>query len=327
MTSMQAGRTASANLDMADLNITSVTHAHLLACVNTELLARAVPGRTLRILDAGCGNGELIRVLDVALSAWYPDCLVEVYGYDVGDHGVQSAGFFDSTVRRLSEESPSVDWTERLHLIGASSGWPFPDEYFDIVVSNQVLEHVDDHLHFFKETRRALKQGGVALHLFPLRHYLWEGHLHLPLVHRIQSHDLRYAAIKRMSQMGIGPFRKSKAAGEGRQLADYSELHADYVWHWTNYLTESQVYALARQVGLRASLRYTPEFYVQKLRQLRRKPAVRQYDTEGRALTDALGAKCLRYASSVTVRLESTNSYHLGVHGDEGGSAGSEPRQ
>lgn len=43
----------------------------------------------------------------------------------------------------------------------------FPDETFDYVVSNDVLEHVADLAAAMRETRRILKRGGVCLATFP----------------------------------------------------------------------------------------------------------------------------------------------------------------
>jgi SAM-dependent methyltransferase len=41
--------------------------------------------------------------------------------------------------------------------------WPFPDNYFDVVHANQVIEHVLRLDHFVTEIRRVLKPRGVAV--------------------------------------------------------------------------------------------------------------------------------------------------------------------
>src|SRR5262249_30988896 len=44
---------------------------------------------------------------------------------------------------------------------------PFPDNHFDIVFSSNVLEHVRDVPTMLRETRRVLKNDGVAIHVLP----------------------------------------------------------------------------------------------------------------------------------------------------------------
>lgn len=44
---------------------------------------------------------------------------------------------------------------------------PFPDEYFDVVFSSNVLEHIPHVFDFQKEIRRVLKPDGVSIHLVP----------------------------------------------------------------------------------------------------------------------------------------------------------------
>jgi len=41
--------------------------------------------------------------------------------------------------------------------------WPCEDSEFDVVLSNQVLEHIPNTDHFFQETYRVLKWGGYAI--------------------------------------------------------------------------------------------------------------------------------------------------------------------
>jgi SAM-dependent methyltransferase len=62
---------------------------------------------------------------------------------------------------------------------------PFPDDSFDVVVSNQVLEHVGDEdrqLFHLREIRRVLTEKGYAYLAFPNRWAPIEPHFRVPLL-------------------------------------------------------------------------------------------------------------------------------------------------
>lgn len=62
---------------------------------------------------------------------------------------------------------------------------PFPNDSFDIVVSNHVMEHVGtvaDQLRHLREINRVLAHGGVAYIAVPNRWRVIEPHFHLPFL-------------------------------------------------------------------------------------------------------------------------------------------------
>ena len=279
----------------------SITHAHLLACVNSLLAVAPTPAtRAVRILDAGCGNGKFISYLYACLAQLRPDLRIEFFGFDVVDHGVQATGFIERTVAGLSETLPDVDWSSAIRTIRATDDWPFDNDFFDVVVSNQVLEHVHDHPLFFRQAYRVLKTGGASVHLFPLEHYIYEGHLHLPWVHRIRSWDLMKGYIALLSRLGMGKYPAHRRE-RGVSVDEFAEQHADYMFFWTNYMSEREAVDVARCAGLRVSYRYTAEFYLQKIRSLFRSALRTTYRNEGRSCSDAIAIKLLRYVSSITL--------------------------
>ncbi len=286
---------------------TSITHLHLLAVINSEL--QCWPGEgALRILDIGCGNGRLLAYLAHELSRLRPSIQVEFFGLDVHDHGVQAHGFFDRTLADLAAACPEHPWKERLLLIADGDAWPFPDDHFHFAISNQVLEHVRDHRAFFRELRRTLIEGGVSAHLFPLRHYLFEGHLYLPLVHRIRNTDLLRAYIRTCSRLGLGKYPTHRREF-GTPLEDFVDRHADYMQFFTNYLSQTEILRLAKGERFRASFRYTQGFYINKLRAMLGRAPVLQYRRARPVLIDWVSAFLLRYASSVTLFLQKKETY------------------
>lgn len=284
----------------------SITQEHVLACVASELASRRATG-TVRLLDVGCGEGGLIAFLSRRLPELVPGISVEIHGFDVRDHGVQAEGFMSRTMSSLRAAFPEVDWSARISSIAQADPWPYPDGLFDVVVSNQVMEHVADHDLAFGEMRRVLVEGGFAFHLFPLKHYVWEGHLLLPFVHRITHFELQRSYIRFLSRLGLGKFRDHQREF-GATLDTFSERHADYMLHYTNYLSYRELLLVAKRHGLRPSFRFTKEFYGLKLRSMLGRPPRTRYVRQG-AFAEWLACMALRYVSSITVFLEKRETY------------------
>lgn len=285
----------------------SITHQHILSVLNTEL--REIPeGHLIKVLDVGCGDGHLIGYMMKNLGILNPNIKIDVYGFDVSDHGVQSEGYFASTIEHLSGDFPDISWGERLQVISSKESWPYPDNFFDFVISNQVLEHINNHGLFFSEVRRTLRDGGRSVHLFPLKHYFYEGHLHLPLIHKILNHDLSLSYIKTLSRMGFGKF-KSHNKSSGVSINDYAERHADYMCFFTNYLSHTEVLKLGKENSLRTSFRYTREFYTSKLGSVFGRAPKYLYRRNRSSFFDWLTFHILKYLSSITLVLHKRETY------------------
>ena len=98
-----------------------------------------------RILDVGCGLGLYVQRFR-ALSD-------DVHGVDIDPDKVRQAGELLPNIRQASAE----------HL-------PYPDNTFDVVLSHEVLEHVDDDLAAAREAYRVLKPGTLIVFV-PNRFY------------------------------------------------------------------------------------------------------------------------------------------------------------
>lgn len=274
----------------------SATHEHLLSIVNTEC-HRFPAGSTVRILDAGCGKGALMRYLRGQLPGLRPGLHFEIYGFDVSDHGVKRDGLPDM---------------EGVRWISSTDPWPYPGGFFQAVISNQVLEHVQDTDFFLGEVRRTLAEGGFSAHLFPLRNMIWEGHIHIPLANRFRNRDVLRSYIRVMSRLGIGRFPDHRSA-LGVGLAEFAEQHADYMLFFTHYLEYAETLRLAQRRQLRASFRYTREYYTRKLRSLASIPPGFEYGRRRSALADWLSVMALRYVAGITLFLERENTYRHGT--------------
>ena len=62
---------------------------------------------------------------------------------------------------------------------------PFPDKYFDFIISSQVVEHLTDEevLMYYSEEGRVLKSFGLAYHELPHKYIPYESHSRLWLIH------------------------------------------------------------------------------------------------------------------------------------------------
>jgi len=58
----------------------------------------------------------------------------------------------------------------------------FVNNHFDVIVSNQVIEHVDDYINHLKEIFRCLKKGGICYLATPNKFAVFEAHYRLPFL-------------------------------------------------------------------------------------------------------------------------------------------------
>jgi len=122
-----------------------------------EVLLGLAPGSPLRLLEVGTGSGGIAHYFGA-----HPVLDIDVEAVDVQDARQIFEGY------RFTR----VDGVEL----------PFPDEYFDVVISNHVIEHVGDaavqaaHL---AELRRVLRPDGVGYLAVPNRWMLIEPHYRL----------------------------------------------------------------------------------------------------------------------------------------------------
>ncbi|HYM33762.1 MAG TPA: class I SAM-dependent methyltransferase [Steroidobacteraceae bacterium] len=141
---------------------------------------------SLRILDFGCGKGTLVGYLRAkGYSA---------FGVDIDPCYLKNGRVLD----RYVEGRPI------LSLIGQNGRTEFADASFDVVVSDQVIEHVHELETVGREIARLTAPGGVGLHIFPPATSIMEVHLGMPLVHWFPAGKLQTAFVKAFLRAGIG---------------------------------------------------------------------------------------------------------------------------
>jgi SAM-dependent methyltransferase len=140
---------------------------------------------TLRVIDVGCGRGDTVAWL--CAHGW------DAYGIDISPEYIQRGREY------LAREGADP---ARLQLLNDDFTYPFPDGMFDVVLSDQVIEHVPDLELFASEVARISAPGAGGLHICPARWHPIEAHLRSPFVHWLPKGPLRRAAV--MASMRIG---------------------------------------------------------------------------------------------------------------------------
>jgi SAM-dependent methyltransferase len=287
----------------------SVVHHHLVAVINSEIETDKKSMNEISILDAGCGNCKTISLIYSKINELNPSIIVHIHGFDVNDSQVQEDSFFEKSINFLDKEIPGHKWAERLKLIESNDVWPYENDKFDFVISNQVLEHVFNKNHFFREMNRVLKVGGKGIHIFPLKHYIIEGHLLLPFVHRIKNRDYLNWYIKFFSRIGLGKYKKLRKNNPNLSLDDYANMHSDYMIHNTDYVTKSELFRLAKRYHFRSSFRYSGWMYINKFRSVFRMRLAYQYNFLKNIIISYFMEIFLLRLSSITLFLEKLNIY------------------
>jgi len=150
---------------------------------------------------------------------------------------------YKGIARRVCGVDPDPRVAENPHLDegreGLGEAIPYPDASFDVVVSDNVLEHLDDPLSVFREVARVLRPGGIFLAKTPNRwHYVALGASLTPhSFHRkfnegrgrasVDTFPTRYRANSRGQ---LAPL--ARAAGFELEAIEFFEGRPEYLRRW-----------------------------------------------------------------------------------------------
>jgi len=118
------------------------------------VLEKFVELKKLNVLDIGTGSG--------IIAGYLGEKCKKLYSVDVNDERVIKKGYY---FRRIRDEK-----------------LPFLGNKFDVVISNHVIEHVNDQQKHFDEVHRVLKKGGIFYLATPNKFAVIEPHYKLPLL-------------------------------------------------------------------------------------------------------------------------------------------------
>lgn len=154
-----------------------------------------------RILDYGCGTGTLMAL-----------ALDKTPGLDFW-----GADTFEGLYTDWKNQIPDALQSRILPMEGGKV--PFDDGTFDVVLSNQVFEHVADAETALTEIHRVLVPGGYFLSVFPLADTWFEPHSGIYFAHWLKSPKRQDAYLAFWRARGFGYYPGKLAPADwGRQM-------------------------------------------------------------------------------------------------------------
>jgi SAM-dependent methyltransferase len=150
-----------------------------------------------RAMDYGCGDGGLVFT---ARSEG-----IDAYGSETYYDGARPEDL--KLVQQFDPQTQYVREIKNNHL-------PFDDQWFDLIVANQVFEHIHDLEGTASEIARVLRPGGVVVSIFPIRGVIREPHLAIPFIHHFPKNRLRRAYFKIVRKLSKRARRVDWGVGE-----------------------------------------------------------------------------------------------------------------
>jgi len=167
--------------------------------------------KNIKVLDYGCGKGEILQLL--------LDNGINTYGVDVYHQG-PSEDVLNSELYKSG----------KIKIIEVNKNLPFEDKSFDLIVSNQVFEHVSDIDFAVSELNRILKDDGKMYHHFPSSEVWREGHIGIPFAHWFgKKSKSRYFYTYLFRALGLGHNKKN------RSIKEWTDHSLNYIDNFCYY--------------------------------------------------------------------------------------------
>jgi len=140
------------------------------------------------VLDIGCGAGG--KTLYYASKG-----VKKIYGVDVVEK-------YEKESKKLAEKKRLADKFE--FILGDAANLSFEDNFFDTIIMNDAMEHVDKPLDVLNECYRVLKPGGKLYVNFPPYYHPFGAHLSdaigIPWVHLLFSEKTLIEVYKELAK-------------------------------------------------------------------------------------------------------------------------------
>lgn len=172
-------------------NLNSEFHQRRLNCT-TELIRNLNTSKNLKLLDLGCGQGHFTDKINK-----------EFQNYDVCglDYSITAIDYANSNFKNID------------FIVANAYNPPYVDEYFDIIVCNNIWEHVPDPLNLLQAISRILKPNGLLIISTPNRYRLGNllrACLGKKVVFLSKSHVTEYTIGQIIEQFKFGGYKINK---------------------------------------------------------------------------------------------------------------------
>ncbi len=190
-----------------------------------------------KILDLACGEGHITNVINEKYSG------AEVSGLD----------YSVSAIKYANKHFKGIDF-----IVGNAYMLPYSEGYFDVVVCNNIWEHVPDPLLLLSQIKKVLKKNGHIIISTPSRfrfRNIIRVLLGKPVVFMSEHHVTEYTVGQIYEQMRYGGFDIIKITSNPIKLTSaiqksiYLLINQFIKLTRSNHKLESTVFYLAKRVS------------------------------------------------------------------------------
>lgn len=128
---------------------------------------------------------KIIAILEEEMESSLEDCII----LDIGTGNGEIANYLANIAKQVISIDISYNQTFKggYDYLICNENLPFKSESIDIVLSNHVIEHVDNNVLHLNEINRVLKQTGTVYLATPNRLWPWEVHYRLLFLHYLPN--------------------------------------------------------------------------------------------------------------------------------------------
>lgn len=164
-------------------NLTSDFHQRRLNCT-LELIMKSKSSK--KLLDLGCGQGHFTNKIKEKFSDYH------VFGLD----------YSISAIEYASTKYKNIDF-----VVANAYTPPYLDEYFNIIILNNIWEHVPDPLHLLKSVNRILKPNGQLIISTPSRYR------YINLIKVFQGKEISFLSKNHVTEYTVGQIKEQLKYG------------------------------------------------------------------------------------------------------------------